>query len=150
APTTWEDLATRIIEKFHTFDQSQKARVALDQIKQHTSVQDFIARFDDIVAKITDLHISEETHRFFQGLKPEIRNEMERRKISDDLPAMKQAAQSYDALLFKQRTANKQSTRPSQPRPRPTQRQNNFRNFHQIEKKPEAPKPRLDPKDVVC
>ena len=102
--TTWIAFKRELITQFQTYGESQKARNKLYQLRQTSSVKQYIADFDTWSMQISDLQAPEAFHRFKDGLKTEIYTELLRRQIPDNINLWKEQAQQYDELLFSQRT----------------------------------------------
>ena len=125
-PNTWREFSRQIQQQFKTIDEDVKARRLLYKLTQMKSVQDYIAEFTRLSFLIPDLAETEKFHRFKEGLKPEIRNEMDKRGITTNLTNLQTQAQKYDEILFSQRE-------------RPTFDKNfKKKKFYEIEKKPEV------------
>jgi hypothetical protein len=99
----WIDFKDDITAQFQTIDVSRKAREKLHYLKQYTSVQQYIAEFSELVYQIPTMNLIEQYHHFRIGLKPEIRNEMDRQRIAESLQAIQTAALRYDDMFFNQR-----------------------------------------------
>src|SRR5215212_6215747 len=105
-----EDFSQQISRQFRIIDEDVKARRTLYKLTQTSSVQNYISEFTRLSFLIPDLEEREKFHRFKEGLKPEIRNEMDKRGITRNLPILQSQAQKYDEILFSQReksTTNK-------------------------------------------
>src|SRR3954454_8939814 len=127
-PNQWEDFSQQISRQFRIIDEDVKARRTLYKLTQMSSVQNYISKFTRLSFLIRDLEEREKFHRFKEGLKPEIRNEMDKRGITRNLPNLQSQAQKYDEILFSQR---EKST---------TNKTFEFKKkkFYEIEKKPEV------------
>src|SRR3954452_5831847 len=88
--------------QFIIIDEDVKARRTLYKLTQTSSVQNYISEFTRLSFLIPDLEEREKFHRFKEGLKPEIRNEMDKRGITRNLPILQSQAQKYDEILFSQ------------------------------------------------
>ena len=78
-PRTWDGFKNRIKAQFKQINASKKARVLLRQLTQTTSVASYTARFRELTLDIDDMEQSEKFHRYRDGLKPHIREELDKR-----------------------------------------------------------------------
>ena len=78
APTRWTNMKIAIEEKFQTVNETKRATDKLYNLRQTTSVQNYIADFSRLTMQIPNLERNETFCLFFRGLKWEIQNEMER------------------------------------------------------------------------
>src|SRR5947208_11451473 len=92
-----------IINKFHTINEAKRAAEQIYQIRQSTSVTNYIGQFEALVIQVTNLGEAEMFRLFMRGLKYEIRCEMEKQRIYSDLDYLKEQAQNFDSILFAQR-----------------------------------------------
>ena len=77
-PTHWEDFSQQISRQFKIIDEDVKARRTLYKLTQTSSVQNYISEFTRLSFLIPDLEEREKFHQFKEGLKLEIRNEMDK------------------------------------------------------------------------
>jgi hypothetical protein len=127
-PNNWEDFSQQISRQFRIIDEDVKARRTLYKLTQTSSVQNYISEFTRLSFLIPDLEEREKFHRFKEGLKPEIRNEMDKRGIIRNLPFLQSQAQKFDEILFSQRE-----------KPTPNKGFDfKKKKFYEIEKKPEV------------
>jgi hypothetical protein len=91
----------------------KRARDRLAALRQTTSVRRYIQEFTDLCLGIPDLHASEQFHRFVQGLKANIRREVE---LQDPMTFEEatRIAERVDAISFAHRS---EPPRPFVPRP---------------------------------
>ena len=54
-PTTWSQMKTAIINKFHTINKAKRAAEQIYQIRQATSITNYIGQFEVLVIQVTDL-----------------------------------------------------------------------------------------------
>src|SRR5947199_6388633 len=94
-PTTWSQMKTAIINKFHTVNEAKRAAEQIYQIRQSTSVTNYIGQFEALAIQVTDLGEAEMFRLFMRGLKYEIRCEMEKQRIYSDLDYLKEQAQNF-------------------------------------------------------
>jgi deoxyuridine 5'-triphosphate nucleotidohydrolase len=102
-PRSWDQFKTDISFQFQIIDANQKARNKLKRLQQTSSVQAFITEFTTLTLQIQDMSHPEMFYTFKDGLKAEIRNEMERRSLPMDLKTWQIQAQQFDDLIFNQR-----------------------------------------------
>ena len=74
---TWIALKTALVARFQTVNAAQVARDKLAQLRQVSSVRDYISSFNALVLQIPDLADVEKLDRFRRGLKPNIRKDVE-------------------------------------------------------------------------
>jgi hypothetical protein len=96
-------MKTAILNKFHTINKAKKATEQLYQLRQFNKVSNYIAEFEALAIQIPDLGDAEMFRLFMRGLKHEVRNEMEKRRIHTNLDFLKEQAQTFDDLIFSQR-----------------------------------------------
>src|SRR5215217_3994328 len=90
---------------------------------------DYISAFNDLSIKIPDMTEPEAFRLFMRGLKPEIRNEMEKRYITEGLPRLQREAHAYDSLIQSQRYGQFNRPRNDSSPKKPFDR----KSFHQIQ-----------------
>jgi hypothetical protein len=103
-PKHWKSFKKQLTQQFKTIDEKRLARDKLANLRQLTSVQEYIKEFRVLKYKIPDLSKEEEFDKFRRGLKMEIQNEMDRRRIKEDINNLMESAQEYDVLLFRRIT----------------------------------------------
>jgi hypothetical protein len=111
---TWADLQQALVKQFTPVNYEKRARDRLAALKQVTSVRRYIQEFTDLCLEIPDLHPSEQFHRFVQGLKPNVRREVELQDPQTFDEATK-VAERVDSISFAHR-----SEPPRAPAPRPS------------------------------
>jgi len=139
---TWKNFQKDISQQFSRIDESRKARDRLRKLSQKTSVQQYIAEFNALVYEINDITDSEKYHRFKDGLKWQVKNEMDRLDINADLTTLMRKAQQFDDLQFYQRTSAYSSNRPfdstknynGRPDNHSPNKPFNKKNFHQVDR----------------
>ena len=82
---TWWDFKFQLAQEFKVIDEERIARDRLAKLRQLTSVQEYIKEFRILKMKISDLSEAEEFDKFRRGLKTEILNEMDRRRIKANI-----------------------------------------------------------------
>src|SRR4051812_1797686 len=92
------------------------------------SVQAYTAAFTELAYQITDMDNNEKFHTYRAGLKPHIRQEMDRQRIFEDLHLLQDAAQRFDELYFEYK-------KPSNFKNQTYKRFNDNRRVHAIEDK---------------
>ena len=107
-PKTWWNFKFQLAQEFKIIDEERIARDKLAKLRQLTSVQEYIKEFRILKMKISDLSEAEEFDKFRRGLKTEILNEMDRRRIKANIQRLMEATQEYDNLLFKQKSERNQ------------------------------------------
>lgn len=110
---SWDEFQDALEKQFMPVNFEKRARDRLAALKQVTSVQRYIKEFTDICLEIPDLHSSEQFHRFVQGLKPNVRREVE---LQDPLTFNEatRIAERIDAISFAHRS---EPSRVPAPRP---------------------------------
>ena len=101
-PRHWDHFKNLIREQFYTINEDKKARDTLRNLKQTSSVTNYIGTFTELTLRITDRSDTDIYYDFMVGLKPEIREEMEKRNLPQNLKLLQQQAATYDDLLFNQ------------------------------------------------
>jgi hypothetical protein len=104
SPSTWTTMQQEIYKYFRPVNEERLASDKIYNLKQYKGVQDYISQFNDLTVKIPDIATPEAFRLFMRGLKPEIRNEMEKRRITEGLTRLQQEAHAYDNLLYSQQS----------------------------------------------
>jgi hypothetical protein len=102
-PTKWKTMIEEIYQRFRPINEERAATERIYNLKQYAKVDDYISAFNDLVTRIPDITDAEAFRLFMRGLKPEIRNEMEKRYIKENLTRLQREAHSYDGLIQSQR-----------------------------------------------
>lgn len=97
---TWEDFVTAIRLNFDPPNLQQLIRTQLRQLKQGTSLSDYIIQFRTLLSKITDMSEDDRIHYFVSGLKQETRSECDYR-TPDTLVSAIQIAQNFDHSKYR-------------------------------------------------
>jgi hypothetical protein len=99
---TWENFEGAIRKQFTPVNYEKRARDRLSELRQTTSVQRYLENFTALCLEITDLHPTEQLHRFVDGLKPHVRREVELRDAHtfEDAASM---AERVDNISFSTR-----------------------------------------------
>ena len=103
-PRHWDQFKRMIKEQFYTINEDKKARDALRNLKQTTSVANYIGTFTELTLRINDMSDADIYYDFMTGLRRDIREEMEKRNLPQDLKLLQHQATMYDDLLFNQRS----------------------------------------------
>jgi hypothetical protein len=74
---SWDDLQDALEKQFMPVNFEKRARDQLAALKQTTSVRRYVQEFTNLCLNVPDLHPSEQFHRFVQGLKANVRREVE-------------------------------------------------------------------------
>jgi len=106
-PRRWDQFKILIEEQFYTINDDRKARDALRNLKQTTSVTNYIADFTNLTLRIKDMSDADIYYEFMTGLKREVREEMEKRDLPQHLRTLQSHASTYDDLLFNQRSSHR-------------------------------------------
>ena len=106
-PRRWNQFKAIIEEQFHTINDEKKARNTLRNLRQTTSVTNYIAAFTELTLRIKDMGDADIYYNFMDGLKREIKEEMEKRDLPQNLKVLQSHASTYDDLLFQQRNSSR-------------------------------------------
>ncbi|KAJ0392179.1 hypothetical protein P43SY_011886 [Pythium insidiosum] len=104
-------------DEFIPSDQQQRLRATLRACKQTGSVEDYVARFRQVIAQIRDMSQIDKIDHFVTGLKPETQKEVSYLSCLTLKQAIA-AAQAYERSHFTD-TATRRSRPPRVPEPEP-------------------------------
>ena len=118
--TTWDDLKAALEKQFKPVNCEKRARDRLAALKQVTSVNRYIQEFTNVCLQIPDLHSSEQYYRFLQGLKSNVRREVELQN-PETFDEATRIAERIDSISFAHRSELFRATapRPAYSRPEP-------------------------------
>jgi hypothetical protein len=120
---TWDDLQQALEKQFTPVNSEKRARDRLATLRQTTSVRRYIQDFTNTCLEIPDLHPTEQYHRFVQGLKSDVRRELELHDLKDFDEAAR-IAERFDSISFAHRSTRPVGPRPSYSRPEPMELDN--------------------------
>ena len=147
-PNTWQGFCRKLYDRFVRPNDTAIARQQLRALKQSGSVRDYLDQFLQIIYRIPNMSKADEFDAFMQGLKTEIRIEMERRNIPDDDTArLHQEAEIYDQLIWSQRRDQGPRTKTN---PRRFRNQENRRVSEVKTDKPQVAEASKATKDTEC
>ncbi|CAI5475466.1 unnamed protein product [Closterium sp. Yama58-4] len=95
----WQQFKEALVASYEPINAMAKARDRLANLRQRTSVADYIADFRDISTEISDLSTAEALDKFKRGLKDDVRMEVEVQGCST-LEEMARVAERYDEIHF--------------------------------------------------
>ena len=104
---TIEELYEEMKKEFVPRDEEHRAREDLSNVKQRSSLEEYVNQFRRAMSKINNMHELDKVHHFTQGLKDQTKREVRYlrcQKLSDAIAA----AQAYDRAHF---TSRNHSTR---------------------------------------
>ncbi|CAI7850949.1 unnamed protein product, partial [Closterium sp. NIES-53] len=96
---TWQQFKEALVAAYEPINAMARARDRLANMRQRTSVADYIAEFRDISTEISDLSTAEALDKFKRGLKDDVRMEVEVQGCSS-LEEMARVAERYDEIHF--------------------------------------------------
>jgi hypothetical protein len=111
---TWDQFKHQLRQQFKPVNSAKIARDRLHMLRQTTSVARYNSEFNRLVLEAGDVSETEQRHRYIQGLKPDIRMEIELADPQTVVEAMEKA-QRVDNIAFQLRTGRSaaQLMRPS-------------------------------------
>ena len=101
-PTSWDDFSRALVSQFMPVAAERLARDRLIRLRQDGSVQRYIADFRRLLLRVTDISNADATHRFIQGLRPNLAREVNIRD-PDSLDTAMAIAQRADHYNFRSR-----------------------------------------------
>ncbi|CAI7758786.1 unnamed protein product, partial [Closterium sp. NIES-54] len=96
---TWQQFKEALVAAYEPINAMARARDRLANLRQCTSVADYIAEFRDISTEISDLSTAEALDKFKRRLKDDVRMEVEVQGCSS-LEEMARVAERYDEIHF--------------------------------------------------
>lgn len=97
----WDEFKETIRAKYKPFDSAEIARDKLAALRQTTSVEDYIGRFEEITMEIPAITDDEKRDRFVRGLKLIIRKEIRIRETMNFVDTTRLAAK-FDNIISRQ------------------------------------------------
>lgn len=101
AECTWEQFKSGIREYFRPINYKERARDKLVNLRQTSSVADYVARFTTVAFEVDDLSDAEKKDRFFRGLKPQVATEIAIKGEPETFEEMVKMAERIDALIYR-------------------------------------------------
>eukprot|EP01116_Phalansterium_solitarium_P002846 TRINITY_DN1315_c0_g1_i12.p1 TRINITY_DN1315_c0_g1~~TRINITY_DN1315_c0_g1_i12.p1 ORF type:complete len:326 (+),score=57.41 TRINITY_DN1315_c0_g1_i12:675-1652(+) len=95
---TWREWVARFESRFAPLSDT-RLRLALDTLRQETTVQDYISRFSDIVQQLPDLSEEHKVFQFVKGLRANIGAEVRARAPRTFIDAARLADQFEDGFF---------------------------------------------------
>ena len=101
ASVTWAEVRVAFLNYYQPLAAGLSARTELDALTQTRGVQQYCDQFRTLLLYVPDMHKNDQIHRFYQGLRPEIKQAIAD-KISGarDVMDLMQVAQSAEASRY--------------------------------------------------
>ncbi|KAF9343569.1 hypothetical protein BGX34_006605 [Mortierella sp. NVP85] len=100
----WDDFQESLLRRFRSPNIEFFARTRLYELKQRTSVTNYITQFENLRAKLNDFGTAEALQVFLQGLKPELQKHFAGNPdLRNNLEQVMQIAESLDSVNHRNR-----------------------------------------------
>ena len=88
----WQHFKAELLRRFCAFDVEEEARYRLDRLRQRSSVLRYAEEFNKCMVELPTMDEKDRTHRFVEGLKPDVRKWIRLQKPSTLAAAISLAA----------------------------------------------------------
>lgn len=97
---SWSEFKANLTKAFRTVNREDHARDQLSKIQQKSSVSEYLVRFNAVILDIPGMSSDEKYNRFFEGLKPHLRQELVIKGKPKDYEDLVCEAERIDTVLF--------------------------------------------------
>lgn len=115
-PNTWHDWVAALRRRFNVVNSEERARAQLFKLRQTTDLQDYVRQFDELSLQIAGLDEGTKLYLFINGLRPELRREVQPRQPKSYMEAVN-LADGYDQVLQAGTTYGDATARATLPAP---------------------------------
>lgn len=98
---TWDQFKTGLTKAFKSVNREERARTTFSETVQTNSVTNYVAKFNNVCFDLPDLSDSEKYHRFFEGLKPNIRKQIILKGKPETFEGLVSEAERVDYILYR-------------------------------------------------